>query len=258
MHNEFQSHKGKKQLKIESFLQGKIIKAKKMNNSFLYHNSRMISLQNNGMLVYYSKCFNWPSKEFDQHKKKPKCGIYFNNVYHSCVQNSEREIELIVKFPKFQLYYFENVFESYVKEPRCSDIVLWIFNIPKNNLELNQKFLSVRDIDNFHSFYTIKVANQDEKTQKSISQQVRTEKTTIEQRINNKDFKNKKQVQWLDLQPEKLNHLDNQFPDLVTKSKQFSYDDAWLINEECGDLQMKSMQIQRSSLPCLIYSKKRN
>ncbi|CAD8059923.1 unnamed protein product [Paramecium primaurelia] len=258
MHNEFQSHRGKKQFKIESYLQGNIIKAKKLNNSFLFHNSRMISLQNNGMFVYYSKCFKWPTKQFDKHKEKPKSGIYFNNVYYSCVKNSEHEVELIIKFKKSQLYHFENIYESYVKEPRCSDIVLWIFIIPINNIVDNQRFQPVREIDNLHSLFTIKVVNYDEKTQKSISQQVRTEKTTIEQRINKKDFQNKKQVQWLDLQPEKRIHQQNQLPNFTIKYEQLSYDDSWIINEENIDLNIKNMQIKRSSLPCFISFRKYN
>ncbi|CAD8067074.1 unnamed protein product [Paramecium sonneborni] len=255
MHNEFQSHKGKKQFQIESFLSGRIIQAKKLNNSFLFYNSRMITLLNNRMLVYYSRCFKWSSTSLEKIKQKPKFGVYFNNVYHSCIKQSEKEVELIVKFKKSQLYYFENLSDSYVKEPRSQEIVLWIFQISISNLETKEKFQSFREFDN-HSFYTIKGANQDEKTQKSISQQVRTEKTTIDKKTIQKDCQNIKQVQWLDLQIENLIHHNNQLQNNGLNSEQISQDDQWEINEENFDLM--NIQIKRSFLPCLITNKRLN
>ncbi|CAD8063166.1 unnamed protein product [Paramecium sonneborni] len=258
MHNEFQSHKGKRQIKIQPFLQGRIIQAKKLNNSFLFHNSRMISLLNNGMLVYYSRCFKWSSKQFDKLKEKPKCGVYFNNVYHSCVKYSENEVELIVKFKKSQIYHFENLNNSYVKEPKSEETLLWIFLISVNDLDGKEKFQSVREMENIHSLYSIKGTIPDEKTLKSISQQVRTEKTIIQQRNIIKDSKNKKQVQWLDLQIEKIINDNNQIHNNGIKSEQLSQDDQWEINEESIDFIVKSMPVKRSSLPCLIPTKKIN
>jgi len=49
-----------------------------MNNSFIYHNSRMIALQNNGMLVYYSKCTDDHQNDSSLVRGRPKNGVYFN------------------------------------------------------------------------------------------------------------------------------------------------------------------------------------
>ncbi|CAD8050963.1 unnamed protein product [Paramecium primaurelia] len=254
MNNEFQSHLGKQQFKIQSYLMGRVLKAKKLNNSFLYHNQRMIALLKTGMLVYYSKCFKSPSQNADLIKSKPKYGVYFNNVHHSCVKISDKEVELIVKFKKSQLYNFDDNLFSYVKEPRSQVVVLWIFVIQIDQQLQKQTGDISKGRDSLNSLYNGQVFCFDEKTQKS-NQQAKTEKTSIEQRINTNDVKIKKRVHWLDnftqkqimvknsqqfFSEQKTNNIDN--------IKQVQQEDEWEINEEKTDLTIKSIQIRMVSL----------
>ncbi|CAD8067847.1 unnamed protein product [Paramecium sonneborni] len=251
MINEFQSHQGKQQFKIQSYLQGRIFRAKKLNNSFLFHNSRTIALLNNGMLVYYSKCFKSSQQSANIIQSKPKYGVYFNNVLHSCVKISEQEVELIVKFKKSQLYQFDDYQFSYVKESRSQDIVLWIFLIPIQQLLQKQNCDILKGRDSLNSLSNFQMVCVEEKTQKSNYQQAKTEKTSIEQRINTTDLKKKKKVQWLDnfsqQQIKEANTQNNLSYQITQNSKQIESDDQWEINEEKTDVTIENIYIRRLS-----------
>ncbi|CAK65844.1 unnamed protein product (macronuclear) [Paramecium tetraurelia] len=251
MNNQFQSHQGKQQFKIKSYLQGRVLKAKKLNNSFLFHNQRSIALLKTGMLVYYSKCVKSPQENADLMKSKPKYGVYFNNALYSCVKISNQEVELIVKFKKSQLYKFDDNLINYVEEPRSQDIVLWIFVIQmdqllsKNNCDINKGRDSLNSLQNFQGFCF------DERTQKSNYYQAKTEKTSIEQRINTNDVKIKKRVQWLDnfTQQQIVEQNSQNFilEQNIQNTQQKQQEDEWEINQENTDLSVKSIQIRMGS-----------
>ncbi|CAD8150869.1 unnamed protein product [Paramecium octaurelia] len=251
MNQEFQSHQGKQQFKIQSFLQGKAIKAKKLNNSFLLQNQRTIALLHNGMLVYFSKCFKSIQLEADLIKQKPKYGVYFNNVFYSCVQISEKEVELIVKFKRSQLFNFDDKLFSFVKDPKSQDIVLWIFTIPIDVQINKQNCDPFKGCNSLNSLNNLQASHLEEKSQKSNNQMDQKEKISIEYRINTTKTKNQKRVQWLDIWTQKQIPESNiqQFNSEQTtqNSKSTQQDDQLETYEEKTDLKIKNIEIRRLS-----------
>ena len=92
---------------------------------------------------------------------------------------------------------------SYVKEPRSQEIVVWIFVIKIADFVTNNNCNSKVN-ESANSFFSFKNINFEEKSYNTTQKQAKTEKTSIEQKVIQKNFKNKKQVKWMDIHSSNL------------------------------------------------------